>query len=648
MDKREYIFRLLTFFVISAAIMFGLQWASKKYMPAPAPRPMQQAQTQDRGARSQAEMTTTALHRDLASTATLAENPTTSRTTTEAKTNAIPRDEAPRVRLTTKVFDIDFSTRGGVPVRWDVIDPRFAQLPVDAKGEPIRGSDKRDLLIDPGLIGNSKVQLPLEVILFEANARYYSEFNETIYKTEGPLIDGQPGWRFTSEPNEAGIQLIKTYRLKPESYVCDFELQLVNHGQHNISFDKDDTGLGLQLGPGVGKELPASNPMSRFARVDVVTKSGEALFSRELKKPADQEIINSGGFDWGGIQGLYYAAVLIPNKAYPFTTAKAYVDGDLLTAPAGAAPGATLIQDSNLRFYPSVELYGKPFRLNAGESKNFKYEFFVGPNQSQVLHAADHDLNKLMFHDSYWFMRELALGLMSMLRWFHMMVGNWGVGIILLTFTVRLLVFPLVHKGLKSQAKAVAEQQRLKPLMDKINEKYKDDPVRRQQEVMKLFKEHGVNPLGGLKGCFWMLIQLPIFFALYKLLSHSIELRGAHFLWVTDLSQADRLFLLPVQLPFIGNHFNLLPIIVAITQMLTSKFMSQPPTDPQQAQMQKMMLYFMPVFVLFITYGFPAGLMLYWLVSNVWQVVQQIWVNKHMPRPGTPGTSPAIPVRKKA
>jgi YidC/Oxa1 family membrane protein insertase len=176
---------------------------------------------------------------------------------------------------------------------------------------------------------------------------------------------------------------------------------------------------------------------------------------------------------------------------------------------------------------------------------------------------------------------------------------------------------------------------KLKPHMARINEKYKDDPQRKQQETMKLYREHNVNPLGMMKGCVWMMVQMPVFIGLYTLLGQVIDLRGAEFLWIEDLSHPDRLVVLSQSLPLIGHDFNLLPLITALTQMLSSKFTmsANTATDAQQQQMQKMMIYFMPVFILFITYGFPAGLMLYWLVSNLWQVLQQLWVNKHIKRP---------------
>jgi YidC/Oxa1 family membrane protein insertase len=132
-------------------------------------------------------------------------------------------------------------------------------------------------------------------------------------------------------------------------------------------------------------------------------------------------------------------------------------------------------------------------------------------------------------------------------------------------------------------------------------------------------------------------------------INQSVDLRGAHFLWIKDLSQPDRLFHLPFMIPILGADFNLLPLIMAATQILTSKLTTtQAATaDPQQAEMQKMMTWFMPVFMLFIFYGMPSGLVLYWTVSNIWQVLQQLWVNKHMPMAKAP-VAPARPAPRKA
>jgi YidC/Oxa1 family membrane protein insertase len=178
--------------------------------------------------------------------------------------------------------------------------------------------------------------------------------------------------------------------------------------------------------------------------------------------------------------------------------------------------------------------------------------------------------------------------------------------------------------------------------LDKLNEKYKDNPTKRNQEMMKLYREHNVNPFGMLKGCMWMLIQLPIFFALYKLLSQDFDLRGASFLWIEDLSKADHLFHFGFSIPWMGEYFNLLPVMTAATQMLVSKLTMNPQaiSDPQQAAIQKQMMYMMPIMILVMTYHFPSGLCLYWMISNVWQVFQQRFVNrKYMPAPAPAATT---------
>jgi YidC/Oxa1 family membrane protein insertase len=130
-----------------------------------------------------------------------------------------------------------------------------------------------------------------------------------------------------------------------------------------------------------------------------------------------------------------------------------------------------------------------------------------------------------------------------------------------------------------------------------------------------------------------MMVQMPIFIGLYALLYQAIDLRGAGFLWIKDLSRPDQLFAFGMTLPFLGKYFNLLPIIVTATQVMASKFMQAPATDSEQQQMQKMMTYMMPVMILAFTYRFPSGVMLYWFVSNAWQVVQQVYVNKVIRKP---------------
>jgi len=188
---------------------------------------------------------------------------------------------------------------------------------------------------------------------------------------------------------------------------------------------------------------------------------------------------------------------------------------------------------------------------------------------------------------------------------------NYGIAIMLLTVIIRTLFWPVTHKGTESMRR----MQDIQPLMTELREKYKDNPQKQQQEMLALYKEHKVNPLGG---CLPMVIQIPVFFALFVVLRSAIELRFAEFLWIRDLSEPENLFqnVLPIGL-------NILPLVMSATMVWQQK-LTPTTADPRQAKMMQ----FMPIMMLFIFYGFAAGLVLYWTTSQVLMIVQQVVYKK--------------------
>jgi YidC/Oxa1 family membrane protein insertase len=192
---------------------------------------------------------------------------------------------------------------------------------------------------------------------------------------------------------------------------------------------------------------------------------------------------------------------------------------------------------------------------------------------------------------------------------------NYGIDIILLTILIKIIFYPLSVKSYKS----MKEMQKMQPIISKLKEKYKDDKQKLNQEMMDLYKKKGINPMGG---CLPMIIQIPVFFALYKALSGAIELRHAPFmLWINDLSAPEDLFSFSIagySLPI-----RILPLVMGVTQVIQQK-MTPTSADPIQ---EKMML-FMPIFFTFLFWGFPSGLVLYWLVNNVISIAQQYYINK--------------------
>jgi YidC/Oxa1 family membrane protein insertase len=204
-----------------------------------------------------------------------------------------------------------------------------------------------------------------------------------------------------------------------------------------------------------------------------------------------------------------------------------------------------------------------------------------------------------------------------MLRWTYAhVVSNYGVAIILLTVLLRLVTYPLTQKSMKSMKKF----QVISPQLKEVQEKYKGDRERMQQEVMALYKRTGINPMTALGGgCLPMLLQFPFLIALYFALQASIDLRHADFmLWINDLSAPENLFSIA------GMPIRPLPLMMGATMVLQQRLMPSAGADAQQRQMMTMM----SVVFIFLFYQFPSGLVLYWFVSNLLGILQQLWVNR--------------------
>jgi YidC/Oxa1 family membrane protein insertase len=253
-----------------------------------------------------------------------------------------------------------------------------------------------------------------------------------------------------------------------------------------------------------------------------------------------------------------------------------------------------------------------------GEPGVKSFILYAGPKEYDTLKALNVGLEHIV---DFGFFSIIALPLFWILKMFYNFSGNYGWAIVLLTTLVRIPFIPLVNKSQKSMKK----MQDIQPKMAEVKEKYKKDPQRMQKEMMQLYKTHKVNPLGG---CLPILLQIPVFFALYKILMISIELRGAPFmLWIKDLSAPDSLFgHIPAMFPLIGGFaVGPLPILMGATMVIQQKMT---PTSLDPTQNKIMML--MPVIFTFMFLNFASGLVLYWLMNNVLSIVQQFYVNQKL------------------
>ena len=274
------------------------------------------------------------------------------------------------------------------------------------------------------------------------------------------------------------------------------------------------------------------------------------------------------------------------------------------TTAASRGFDATISRDTSATVYRPNNVAARAL-LSSGGSNAIESVFYVGPKKQALLW----DLGmKDVMEFGMW--RWLCYPLVWVLNFFNSLIPNYGVAIILLTILVRLLFWPLTHKSTVGMKK----MQEIQPLMKEIQAKYKDNPQRLQQETWALYREKKVNPMSS---CLPMLIQIPVFIALFNVLRSAVELRYAPFLWIGDLSEPEALF--ADWFPFGG--LNLLPILMAVSTGLQSAFT---PSAGDRNQ-QRMMMVFMPVMMLVMFYSFPSALSLYWFLSNIFSIVQ-MWL----------------------
>ncbi len=324
-----------------------------------------------------------------------------------------------------------------------------------------------------------------------------------------------------------------------------------------------------------------------------------ALINNELEqikiKKIEDKNIYTGKVTWIAVQDRYFMSSIIPEM------------------PVEASMRLFLKQNSMIE-----SQYVRPVSvINPGTQHVFKYKLFFGPKSTKVLNKVDYDLDKAINFGMFDIIAKPCLWIMNFLH--DRFIPNYGVAIIILTVFTKIVLWPLGTKSYKS----MSEMKKIQPLMVEIKEKYKGDKKKISEETMGLYKTYKVNPVSG---CLPMIVQIPVFFALYRMLYEAIELRHAPFFgWIVDLSAPDRLLRFGFSIPFMQPPYGIpvLTIIMGGTMFLQQK-MSPPPGDPMQAKM----MMFMPVVFTLIFINFSSGLVLYWLINNILSIAQQYYVTK--------------------
>ena len=345
-------------------------------------------------------------------------------------------------------------------------------------------------------------------------------------------------------------------------------------------------------------------------------------FEDDYEKGSRSALNPEAPLSWTGVANKYFAVCLaIPTPAETAASAQAILYGlreeDVLGVEAEkpAQNVRCMVQFLNVE-------------VPAGSSREIVVDVHAGPNE---ILARDPRFEEL---DDY-FAVSISHMLIAILRFFHSWVGNWGVAILMLTFFVKVCLFPLTRKAQKAMHVHQQKMKKFMPKLQAIREKYKDNPrdPRAGEEQMALFRQHGINPVP-VGGCLPMLIQMPIMIGLFNALRFAIDLRQAPFLYIPDLSQPDRLYELPFRIPFLGPdwestpYLNILPLIMIVTWFYQQKLM--PKSDDPQIRQQQQMMQVMPIIMGLMFYSVASGLVVYWLLSTALGILEQLYIRREL------------------
>ncbi len=467
------------------------------------------------------------------------------------------------VTVRTDLYTLTISNKGGVITSWGLNDYK----------------NKDGSLVE--LVSEDSVKQGFYPLSLKFNDQQVTRrVNNSFYEADKYNLTLDPsrpeGKVSLSYTDPSGVKIIKELKFSNQNYYVT-----VNVKQRNLGTEPVPGDYYLTWGYNFGRQKKNSQyhytGPSTFIDGELVEDTPKgALSCSAPKEVKDFKIVHKGNISWSTLQDGYFASIIIPQT----------VASEIVVAK----------EDGKL----SMGIASSPEPIKPGSEVVNSFGIYAGPKKMESLQVLNMNLDKII--DYGWF-DVLAKPMMQLLNFFNSYTGNYGWDIILVTILIKILFYPLTTASFKS----MRQMQKVQPKMANLRKKYKDDPQKLNQEIMTLYKKHKVNPLGG---CMPMILQIPVFFALYKALLMSIELRHAPFmLWLTDLSAKDPYYITPV----------LMGVSMFVQQKMTPSS-----ADPNQA---KIML-FMPIIFTVMFLNFPSGLVIYWLLNNILGIGQQYLINK--------------------
>ena len=536
--------RVIVFLVLSLTIIFGYEYALKQLGLLPDPPKLEEP-----GPAAGPTPSASSVPRE---TAPASASPTTLPSDKGVAEKAPPHElvntVGEMVEVDTALYRAKFTSRGAVLTSWELKRYRSS---ADNNAPPVQMVRQGGKFAGPLSIGADDSSLSKEI----------SDGNYRITKDFTALDDKNPTGHltFTYENLSTGVRIVKQLTFHANSYLVDVSL---NHSGLSGSMQ---VGLGTNFG------------IVEWGDGFIGSIGPAALVDGKIKLDLpDSETEHKGSVKWAGLQDKYFLSVLIPQESPTVLVKK---EGEKLASTSVRIPIASPEAPIQFQLYAGPKEYDTLQALQLGLEDTIDFGFFIFGSWDVV--------------------RSVAKPIFHVLRSINDYTGNYGATIILLTIAIKLLFVPLQYKSYKSMKQMAGIQ----PKVLEVQEKFKEDRERLNKELIKVYRDHKVNPVGG---CLPMVLQMPVFVALFNILNVAIDLRQAPlWLWITDLSIQDPYYVLPIVM---GGS-------MVIQQKITPTSM-----DPAQA---KMML-LLPVFMTFLFINFPAGLVLYWLTNNTLTIGQQL------------------------
>jgi YidC/Oxa1 family membrane protein insertase len=488
--------------------------------------------------------------------------------------------------LETEVFRVKFTNRGG-----EVTSIQLKKFK-NADGTPVE-------MVFAGNTGLNNFRIHF--------GDYTAPAVDALFRIE-PVFTGTGVSFVRSFAGASGVPftLRKTYLFKPDDYMIELYIEIENSINEYPELGSKELAYTLDIGPQIGPPFEKLDRRNEFRYYQYYPVGGKK--KRDVRIPKDGYTELESNITWAAIVGKYFEVIAVPDSTrYRVTYDTRELQG---------------LKDRSSLYFGRTE-------VTSSKSKD-RFRVYIGPKKREILARYNEaDKNAYRLSDQHFeetistspLIAWLANILKFFLELFYRLIPNYGVAIILLTILIKVILFPLTHKSFESTAR----MQALQPKIAELREKYKNNPQKLNQETAALYKKEGVNPLGG---CLPLLLQLPIFFALYSLLISHFELRGAMFIpgWIPDLSAPESIWdFSPFTIPFVKWHnLRVLPFVMLLTTFIQSRLTQAPDSS---AQNMKLMTYAMPIVFFFILYDMPSGLVLYWTMQNVLTIFQQMYTN---------------------